>query len=77
MDRTTVTAGLKPLQRRGLVDVAVSEADSRSREAKLTSKGKALLGNAMPLWQSVQEEVGAALPVSEATRLHRQLVALG
>jgi DNA-binding MarR family transcriptional regulator len=76
MDRTTVTAGLKPLQRRGLIEVEVSESDSRSREARLTTIGKALLAKAMPLWQGVQEEVGAALPASDATRLHRHLVAL-
>src|SRR5579885_397307 len=31
MDRTTLTAALKPLERRGLVDVAVDAADRRSR----------------------------------------------
>ena len=77
MDRTTVTAALKPLQRRGLIEVDVCKTDPRSREARLTTGGKALLAKAMPLWQGVQEQVGAALPASEATRLHRHLAALG
>ncbi|HEX6120518.1 MAG TPA: MarR family transcriptional regulator, partial [Dongiaceae bacterium] len=31
MDRTTLTANLKPLERRGLITVTVDEADRRSR----------------------------------------------
>src|SRR5262245_4016503 len=31
MDRTTLTANLKPLERRGLVTVSVDETDKRSR----------------------------------------------
>ncbi len=31
MDRTTLTAALKPLERRGLVDVITDPADRRSR----------------------------------------------
>src|SRR5471030_1387193 len=31
MDRTTLTAALKPLQRRGLVEIAADPADRRSR----------------------------------------------
>lgn len=77
MDRTTVTAGLKPLQRRGLIKVDVCESDSRGREARLTATGKALLAKAMPLWDGLQEEVGAALPASDARRLREQLAALG
>ena len=36
MDRTTLTANLKPLQRRGLVEVAVDPRDRRSRLMTLT-----------------------------------------
>src|SRR4029077_17433201 len=37
MDRTTLTANLKPLERRGLVTVTVDRADKRSRRMALTS----------------------------------------
>ena len=39
MDRTTVTAALKPLQRRGLVTVEASEHDLRGRDARLAPPG--------------------------------------
>src|SRR3984957_6096890 len=40
MDRTTLTAALKPLERRGLVEVIADPADRRSRLMKLTPAGK-------------------------------------
>src|ERR1700723_1099772 len=38
MDRTTLTAALKPLERRGLVKVATDSSDRRGRQLKLTPK---------------------------------------
>ena len=37
MDRTTLTAALKPLERRGLVKVSVDKEDKRSRRLTITS----------------------------------------
>lgn len=51
MDRTTLTAALKPLQRRGLVVVAEDRADRRSRRLGLTRAGLALLERALPIWR--------------------------
>src|ERR1700759_4079195 len=51
MDRTTLTAALKPLERRGLVKVIVGQKDRRRRLLKITAKGRALLSRAVPLWQ--------------------------
>src|SRR5882672_642291 len=48
MDRTTLTAALKPLERRGLVKVAADRLDRRSRQLSLTAQGSALLASAMP-----------------------------
>jgi DNA-binding MarR family transcriptional regulator len=42
MDRTTLTANLKPLERRGLVTVTVDDADKRSRRLALTPAGRDL-----------------------------------
>src|SRR5919106_5682642 len=47
MDRTTFTAALKPLQRRGLVTVMVDANDRRSRRVKLTPRGRTLLARAV------------------------------
>lgn len=51
MDRTTLTAALKPLKRRGLVKIAVAKEDRRSRRLSLTSEGRAVLQAAYPLWK--------------------------
>src|SRR5712692_10202596 len=47
MDRTTLTANLKPLERRGLLEVTINPADKRSRRLRLTSPGRALLAAAL------------------------------
>jgi DNA-binding MarR family transcriptional regulator len=57
MDRTTLTAALKPLQRRGLVTVATDPKDKRSRLITLTSAGMSLLGSAVPIWERTHGEV--------------------
>src|SRR5947209_20174977 len=54
MDRTTLNANLKPLERRGLLSVSVDDADRRSRRLALTSAGRALLVRALPAWQRTQ-----------------------
>src|SRR5216683_1213941 len=51
MDRTTLTAALKPLERRGLVMVTTDPADKRSRLMTLTPAGRGLLARAVPIWQ--------------------------
>src|ERR1700712_2781699 len=43
MDRTTLTAALKPLERRGLVTVSPDPQDRRSRLLALTDAGRDLL----------------------------------
>lgn len=52
MDRTTLTAALKPLERRGLVKVAVDKEDRRSRRLSLTAAGRTKLAKAVPLWKA-------------------------
>ena len=61
MDRTTVTAALKPLERRGLVQIDVSEGDLRGRAVTLTPQGQAILKDAVPLWKKVQAETARQL----------------
>jgi DNA-binding MarR family transcriptional regulator len=51
LDRTTLTANLKPLQRRGLVKVKVDREDKRSRRLILTPAGRAVLTAAAPIWK--------------------------
>lgn len=76
MDRTTLTAALKPLQRRRLVTVMIDADDRRSRRLKLTGAGRALLARAVPAWRRTHAEIERALPRAGAARLRRGLRAL-
>lgn len=68
MDRTTLTANLKPLERRGLVKTAVDPADRRGRLLTLTEAGQALLAIAAPIWKSTHAEVEKRLANVDALR---------
>lgn len=57
MDRTTLTAALKPLERRGLVKVTQDRSDRRSRVLELTEEGRQLLARAVPVWQRTHQEM--------------------
>jgi len=57
MDRTTLTAALKPLTRRGLVTVTVDAGDKRSRLLALTPAGRVLLAEALPIWRRTHAAV--------------------
>jgi DNA-binding MarR family transcriptional regulator len=76
MDRTTLTAALKPLQRQGLVKVAADARDRRSRLTTLTAKGRSLLVRAVPVWQRTHLEIEALLHDGDPDRLRKNLRAL-
>jgi DNA-binding MarR family transcriptional regulator len=76
MDRTTLTAALKLLQRRGLVTVMVDANDRRSRRLKLTRAGRALLARAVPIWRRTHAAIDRLLPRNGADRLRRDLRAV-
>jgi DNA-binding MarR family transcriptional regulator len=75
-DRTTLTAALKPLQRRRLVTVTVDAKDRRNRRIELTSAGRALLARAVPVWRRTHAEIDRLLPRGGADRLRRDLRAV-
>ena len=75
LDRTTLTANLKPLERRGLVSTSFDPDDRRSRRLALTAEGLSLLTKAVPLWCRAQEEAEAQLAFG-GDRLRRELSAL-
>ena len=76
MDRTTLTAALKPLERKGLVQITADPSDRRSRILKLTTRGRKLLTEAMPAWKSAHDEVERLLPDGVSEELRRGLRAL-
>ena len=76
MDRTTLTAALKPLERLGLVAVSTDPSDRRSRLLALTEKGRDVLAAAVPIWRAVHAEVEAGLPEPGPNALRSALTAL-
>ena len=68
MDRTTLTAALKPLRRRGLVAVAVDPADRRGRLLALTPSGRKLLAAAVPVWNRHHRAVESRLKAPDRLR---------
>jgi DNA-binding MarR family transcriptional regulator len=76
MDRTTLTANLKPLERRGLVKGVVDAADRRTRLLVLTGAGRSLLASAAPIWRREHAVVERTLPRGRADALRADLIAL-
>ena len=79
MDRTTLTAALKPLQRRCLVLTEPDPEDRRSRRLSLTEQGRATLAAAVPIWEQTHDEVEKLLGAGElvdAAGLRKGLMAL-
>src|SRR5215469_1732660 len=73
MDRTTLTAALKPLERRGLVTIAVDPADRRGRHLRLSMKGRDLLTEALPVWRREHAAIDAAFRMDGPERLRADL----
>ena len=76
MDRTTLTAALKPLERRGLVRISVDPTDRRGRLIRLTPRGRRLLARAVPIWKSHHAAIENLLGDGAADRLRENLRAL-
>ncbi|MFC7053084.1 MarR family winged helix-turn-helix transcriptional regulator [Hansschlegelia quercus] len=76
MDRTTLTAALKPLERQGLVTAEINPDDRRSRLLVLTDRGRETLASAVPIWRETHAAVEAGLPALDACELRTALSAL-
>ncbi|MEK7943382.1 MarR family winged helix-turn-helix transcriptional regulator [Pigmentiphaga sp. YJ18] len=76
MDRTTLTAALKPLERDGMVRIEIDPDDRRSRLLVLTDAGHLALARALPIWLATHADVEAGLPDQDADRLRASLRAL-
>jgi DNA-binding MarR family transcriptional regulator len=76
MDRTTLTAALKPLHRRCLLNISADPKDRRSRILTLTPPGRRLLARAVPVWKKTHAAVEALLPDGDPDRLRKNLRAV-
>lgn len=75
MDQTTLTAALKPLERRGLVERTANPNDKRSRLLVLTPAGLEVLAAAVPTWKRVHAGIDAALSDPETLRADLRQIA--
>lgn len=73
MDRTTLTAALKPLERRGLVQSAPDPKDARARRLHLTDAGRAALKAALPVWRATHAAVDVLLSETDPDALRQGL----
>jgi DNA-binding MarR family transcriptional regulator len=76
MDRTTLTANLKPLERRGLLKIAVDKEDKRSRRLTITAAGRALLAKAYPVWKETHVALEFLIAPGSADSLRKALISL-
>lgn len=76
MDRTTLTANLKPLERRGLLGIAADDADRRSKRLILTPAGRRLLAKALPVWKQTHRELDRLVTGGDPDGLRADLRAL-
>jgi DNA-binding MarR family transcriptional regulator len=79
MDRSTLGHLLRPLERRGLVTLGVSETDRRSRVIALTPAGTQLTKEARPLWANAERRFERGFGVEDAISLRtilRQVTAV-
>lgn len=76
MDRTTLTANLKPLKRRGLLAIVADTSDQRVRRLVLTDAGRDVLIRAVEIWRNTHKEVDALVPLGRPEKLRGDLLAL-
>lgn len=73
MDRSTLGHLLRPLEKRDLVRLHVSEQDGRSRLIALTPAGRATVAKGRPLWAGAQQRFARVFGEKDALELRRLL----
>jgi DNA-binding MarR family transcriptional regulator len=76
MDPSTLTAAVKPLERRGLLTVEPDPQDRRSRRLRITPEGVTLMRQAVEVWRVEHAALEAGLPEGTADELRAGLVRL-
>lgn len=74
MERSALARTLKPLERQGLLNIAIGD-DRRTRIVRLTAAGQRRLQRAMPHWRRAQAEFLGRLPQRDLRALLRGLEA--
>lgn len=76
MDRTSVTRAVRPLEQAGLLRVARSPDDARSKVVVLTRAGERALREAYPRWQQTTRRIRHVFGPDRVDSLSKELAAL-
>jgi DNA-binding MarR family transcriptional regulator len=76
MDRTTLTAALKALERRSFVTIVRDEDDRRSKRISLTAAGGKTLKSALPVWRSEHAKIESEMRGADPNALRSMLRAV-
>jgi DNA-binding MarR family transcriptional regulator len=73
MDRTTLTRSIRPLERAGLLRVARSPEDARTKIVVITRAGERMIESTFPVWERVLQQIQKTLGAEVLTELHARL----
>jgi DNA-binding MarR family transcriptional regulator len=73
MDRTTLTRSIRPLERAGLLRVARSPEDARTKIVVITRSGDRMIESIFPVWKRVLKQITKSLGAEMLTDLHARL----
>jgi DNA-binding MarR family transcriptional regulator len=73
MDRTTLTRSIRPLERAGLLRVARSPEDARTKIVVVTRSGERMIESIFPVWERVLKQIKKSLGAEMLTALHARL----
>ena len=73
MDRTTLTRSIRPLEKAGLLRVARSPADARSKIVVITGSGQRMIESIFPVWERVFKQIRKSLGAKTLTELGTRL----
>lgn len=73
MDRTTLTRSIRPLERAGLLRVARSPEDARTKIVVITRSGERAIEAIFPVWERVLSQIKDSLGADTITELHARL----
>ena len=64
VDRTTLGRNLKPLKKKGFIDIKPGD-DRRAKLISITDSGKQILSQALPVWKETHEQIRDLLGIEK------------
>jgi DNA-binding MarR family transcriptional regulator len=73
MDRTSLTRSIRPLERAGLLRVARSPEDARTKIVVITRSGERMMESIFPVWERALNQIKKSLGAEMFAELHARL----